>query len=177
MKKNFLVLLIPLLIIFACSPFSRNALKQVDVTAPFQEVQKDPQKYMKSNVLWGGVIIDTDVKTSGTVFKVMDKNLDFQKRPEEGDISGGRFIVRYPGFLDPAVYKPGREVTVIGALSGVEVAPVGELQYSYPVIDSKQIHLWGARAKYRRPAYWDSPMIPFAYDSYPYLYNRPPYWP
>ena len=180
MKRISLVLLIPILIISACAPFSRSALKQVNVTDPFQEVQKDPQKYMNRNVLWGGVIINTDVKLNDTFIKMLDKNLDRQKRPEEGDISSGRFIVRYPGFLDPAVYKPGRELTVIGTLSGIEAAPVGELQYSYPVIDSNQIHLWEPRAKYRRPAYWDSPLVPFWYNSYPYyppyLTGNPPWW-
>ncbi len=176
MKAKFLVPLIPLFILFACSPFSRQALKQVDVTAPFQEVQKAPQKYINKNVLWGGTIIDTNVKADSTFIKVIDKDLDFEKQPEEGDKSNGRFIVRCPGFLDPAVYRPGREITVIGTLSGTTVEPVGELRYTYPVVESKQLHLWEPRAKYRRPTYWDYPPLPFPYDSYPYLYHKPPYW-
>ncbi|MEN6466728.1 MAG: Slp family lipoprotein [Syntrophaceae bacterium] len=173
---KFLLALLPLVLLFACSPFSRQALQQVDVTLPFNDIQKAPRKYLNKNVLWGGQIIDTNVRKNGTFITVMDKPLDFEKRPEEGDVSDGRFIIRHPGFLDPAIYKPGREISVIGAISGVEVQPVGELQYSYPVVDSKHLHLWERRAKYRRPAYWDYPVMPFPYNSYPYLYHRPPYW-
>ncbi len=178
MNIKILFSLASLFLLFSCSPFSSKALKQVDVTVPFQEVQKAPQKYINKNVLWGGQIIDMSVKTNGTFIKVVDKDLDRGKRPKEGDVSEGRFIVHYPGFLDPAIYKPGRELSVIGTISGVDVQPVGELLYTYPVLESKQLHLWERRAKYRRPAYWDYPVVPFPYDSYPYyppyLYGRTP---
>ena len=150
------------------------------MTVPFQDVQKAPQKYINKNVLWGGMIIETDVKPNATFIKVIDRDLDYEKRPKEGDKSNGRFIVRYPGFLDPAIYKPGREITVIGTLSGVERQPVGEFQYTYLLVDSKHLHLWETRAKYRRPAYWDYPLMPFPYSSYPYyppyVWGHPPYW-
>jgi len=176
MKRKLLPVLL-VLFLFACSPFSRQQLNLVDVTPPFQEIQKAPQKYINKTVLWGGQIIETDVRPDATFIKVVYKDLDYEKRPEEGDRSNGRFMVRYSGFLDPAIYKPGREISVIGAISGAVVQPVGELQYTYPVVESKQLHLWERRAKYRRPAYWDYPFMPFPYSSYPYLYNRPPYWP
>lgn len=177
MNGKLLQAILLIFLLSACSPFSRQALQQVDVTSPFQDIQKAPQNYLNKNVLWGGVIIEANVKTNATFIKVLNKDLDYEKRPEEGDKSNGRFIVRYPGFLDPAIYKPGREITVIGTLSGREVQPVGELLYTYPVVDARQLHIWERRAKYRRPAYWDYPFVPFPYSSYPYLYNRPPYWP
>lgn len=180
MKTKFLLCLVPLFFLLACAPFSRQALKQVDVTAPFREVQSAPQKYLNKTVLWGGMIVETNVKPNATFIKVVDKDLDHEKRPEEGDKANGRFIVRYPGFLDPAIYKPGRELTVIGTISGSDVQPVGELPYTYPVVEARQLHLWELRAKYRRPPYWDYPLTPFPYSSYPYyppyLWSRPPYW-
>ncbi len=180
MKAKFLLFLFSLFLILSCSPFSRQALKQVDLKQPFSDIQKAPGKYINKNVLWGGQIIETKVGKDGTFITVMDKPLDFEKRPEEGDVSDGRFIVRYPGFLDPAIYKPGREVSVIGTITGHVVQPVGELQYNYPLVESKQLHLWERRAKYRRPAYWDYPVMPFPYASYPYyppyIFGRPPYW-
>lgn len=175
-NPKFLPALLSLILLFSCSPFSRQALQQVDIAAPFQEVRKAPQQYVNKNVLWGGSIIDTAIKKDGTYITVMEKPLDYEKRPEEGDHSQGRFIIRYPGFLDPAIYKPGREISVIGTIAGARVQPVGELQYTYPVVESKQLHLWERRAKYRRPAYWDYPIMPFPYSSYPYLYHRPPFW-
>jgi outer membrane lipoprotein len=162
------------LLVLSCSPFSRQALDQVDLTLPFPEIQKAPQKYMNKNVLWGGQIIETSVKKDATFISVIDKPLDYDKRPVSGDASDGRFIIRCPGFLDPAVYKPGRDVSVIGTIIGTEVRPVGELQYTYPVVESRQIHLWERLPKYWGPPYWGYPMMPYPYVGYPYPYYRPP---
>lgn len=178
--KSMKIRLLPGILFFfllaGCTPFTSQALKQVDVTAPFQEVQKSPQKYLNGNVLWGGTIIETNVKTKVTDIKVVDKDLDYSKRPEEGDKTYGRFIVRFSGFLDPAIYKQGREITVIGTIIGVEVQQIGELQYTYPVVEARQMHLWEQLDKYRRPPYWDYPLMPYPYGWYPYPYGRPPYW-
>ncbi len=176
MKKTLLLIVCTLFMAASCAPFPKSALEQVDVTAPFHEVQKDPSRFLNKNVMWGGVIIDTVVKKDGTDLKVLEKSLDIEKRPVEGDVTLGRFIVRYQGFLDPAIYKPGRELTVIGAIKGSEVEPIGQMKYSYPVIEAKHTKLWETRAKYRRPIYWDYPFIPFPYTGYPYLYSHPPYW-
>ena len=176
MKKTFLLVYCTLFMAASCAPFPKSALEQVDVTAPFQEVQKGPGRFLNKNVMWGGVIIDTLVRKDGTDIKVLEKGLDIEKRPVEGDVTYGRFIVRYPVFLDPAIYKPGRELTVIGTITGSEVEPIGQMQYSYPVIEAKHTKLWETRAKYRRPVYWDYPFMPFPYGGYPYLYNRPPFW-
>lgn len=170
--------LVPLALLLAsCSPFSRQALQQVDVSTPFGNVQNAPQQFAGKNVLWGGIIIDTIVKSDATFLNVMQKSLDSKNRPVEEAVSSGRFLVRHPGFLDPQVYKPGRELTVIGTVTGGDLQPTGELRYSGPVIESKQLHVWEERAKYRRPPSWDYPVVPFPYSSYPYLYDRLPYWP
>lgn len=174
MMKKLLPAVLFFSLLLGCAPFSRQALQQVDVTAPFQEVQKDPQKYINRTVLWGGVIIETTVRKDATFIKVVDKDLDWAKQPELGDMTYGRFIIRYAGFLDPAIYKPEREVSVIGKITGAEVLPVGELQYTYPVVEAQQLHLWELRAEHRRPVWWDYPVMPYPYWRYPY--GSPYYW-
>jgi hypothetical protein len=63
---------------------------------------------------------------------------------------GGRFIVYVPGFLDPAISRPNRKITVMGSVLGKEVHPLGEIKYSYPVIEKKDLHLWPAEEFYVR---------------------------
>ena len=59
-------------------------------------------------------------------------------RPEPGNVSLGRFLVSSDGFLDPAVYSAGREVTVYGVLQNVLVRNIGTRPYLYPLVKAAQ---------------------------------------
>jgi len=154
----------------ACAPFSQDIMRRVDPTLTFTEVQKDPQRYLGKVVLWGGVIVETENRKDETLFKVMQTELDFEKRPVNRDRSTGRFIVRAAGFLDPAIYVAGREITVAGEVAGKEGLPLGGITYTYPVILAKEIRLWEKQVA-----------VPYGYSPwfwgpYPYGYYRYPYW-
>ncbi|MRR36362.1 starvation-inducible protein, partial [bacterium] len=43
----------------ACAPISQDIRRQADASAPFSEIQKNPDKYRGEMVIWGGVIIET----------------------------------------------------------------------------------------------------------------------
>lgn len=174
MKKSFL-LLIGIIGIFSCAPFSKNLMDQVDPTIPFREVQRDPDGFQGKMVLWGGVIVETLNRTNETVLKVRQTELDLEQRPQNTDRSQGRFIILYNGFLDPAIYKEGREISVVGEITGKEVLPLGNLRYTYPVVTAKEIRLWERQIPYG-PHY-----PPYYYDPfYPWWWHRPywrhPYW-
>jgi outer membrane lipoprotein len=157
----------------SCAPFSREMMRQVDETLIYQAVQKEPQKYIGKTVLWGGVIIETTNKQGETILKIRQTELDMEKRPKNLDSSAGRFIVRYDGFLDPVIYKEGREITVGGEMVGQETLPLGNIMYSYPVVLAKEVRLWEKREPLRYPyPYWDYPPYWGPYGS-PYWY---PYW-
>ena len=154
----------------ACAPFSQDIMRRVDPTLTFTEIQKDPQRYLGKVVLWGGVIVETENRKDETLFKVMRTELDYEKRPVNRDRSTGRFIVRAAGFLDPAIYREGREITVAGEVAGKEVLPIGGIMYTYPVISAKEIRLWekGVGAPYG--------YSPWFWGPYPYGYYGYPYW-
>lgn len=154
-KKGLMVLLL----FAACSPISGQALKQVDTTATFQKIREDPDSFLNKTVLWGGVIIQTTVHQDGSYIKVLETRLNSYKEPKETRKSGGRFIVYNRGFLDPAIYKNGTRITVIGKIIGKENLPIGDISYMYPVIEAKNIHIWKPE-----PRYWDYPYPP----PYPY---------
>ena len=162
MKTYFSFLVSIIILTISCSPFSKEVMRQVDEIKPFREIKKAPELYLNKTVLWGGVIIETMSKKDEALIKVIQTELDMGKRPHDLDISGGRFLVRYPGFLDPAIYEKGREITVVGKIVGKELIPLGEVQYTYPVILSKEIYLWS------KP----SPFIPIFPPSWYYCPSR-----
>ncbi|MGE5241866.1 MAG: Slp family lipoprotein [Bacteroidota bacterium] len=128
------------------------------------QVRAQPLQYRDATVRWGGNIVSTRNERDHTVLEIIARNLDNDGRPLEEDNSLGRFLVKAQGFLDPAVYKPEREVTVRGRVEGVVERAIGEFRYSYPVIRADEIYLW----KPRPP-----PTPPYSYP-YPYYYD--PFW-
>jgi len=54
----------------------------------------------------------------------------------------GRFLVEVESFLDPAIYSAGRQITVAGVATGKEMRKLGQINYTYPVLTSKELYLW-----------------------------------
>ncbi len=90
----------------------------------------------------GGDILATRPKPGETEVEILSKPLSSDDRPQRGDVSNGRVLVRSAQFLDPAVYAEGRRLTVIGTVTGEEERKIGELPYRYPVLTSTALHLW-----------------------------------
>jgi outer membrane lipoprotein len=171
MKYRLLATCLAIIFIDSCAaPFSDELMHRIDEAVQFHNVQASPEVYQNKTVLWGGVIIETTNRENETSIKIRKTNLDFEKQPADTDDSEGRFIAVYPGFLDPAIYEKDRELTVIGTIKGVEIHPVGDIQYRYPVIQAQEIRLWEKPRPYS-PVY--DPFWPPA----PFWWHRYPYWP
>ncbi|MCE5265235.1 MAG: Slp family lipoprotein [Deltaproteobacteria bacterium] len=174
-------LLIPILFILtvSCAPFSQQVMQEVKREVPFTDLLKDPDALKGETILLGGVIIETIPRSEDTLIVVRQTELDFRKEPENPDRSAGRFIVRHPGFLDPAIYARNREITVVGTIAGKEERPIGERRYAYPVIDARDLRLWEKR--YDVPYYYDPWYGPWYRDPFynpwsPYPWRRPFGW-
>ena len=128
----------------ACTPpvISPATLQQVDQTITIDQLWQRPGAFIRKNVLLGGEIIETRNAADMTSIMVLAFRLDYSKRPVTGTVSGGRFIVRQPTFLDPAIYRPGRKITVAGIVVGEKSLPLGEITYRYPVIENRELYLW-----------------------------------
>ncbi len=118
----------------------RREARRSGVTLPMALACPDGCK--GATVIWGGSILKTENTDEGTEITVLEAPLDRCYRPERLLASRGRFIAGTNGFLDPAVYKPGRRVTVAGRIVGLETRPLGKTQYAYPLVDIHQIHIW-----------------------------------
>lgn len=173
MKKNLLplVLSLTLFLLPGCVyVISRDVRREVAPDLSFKEVIKDPDAHKGKLVIWGGVIIDSKNLKEGTRIVVLQKDLNSWGRPKESDESQGRFIVLHPGYADTAIYRKKREITVAGEITGRKVLPIDEIEYTYPVLFPREIHLWTERPKAEYPyPYWP---YPWWWD-YPYY----PYWP
>jgi outer membrane lipoprotein len=121
---------------------SKESLKTVDQDIRFEQLLENPDAYRGKVLLLGGEIINTENVPNKTVIVVLQRSLGYNQKPDSEGESKGRFIVSIPGFLDPAIYRPRRKITVVGSVMGKQVRPLGELEYAYPVIEKKELHIW-----------------------------------
>jgi outer membrane lipoprotein len=112
------------------------------------DVQANPPAFVNQRVRWGGIIVSTRSVENRTEVEIRAKPLGTDGRPEPGDVSLGRFLVSNHGFLDPAVYSAGREVTVYGVLQNVLVRNIGTHPYLYPTVKADQLYLWTEQNEY-----------------------------
>jgi outer membrane lipoprotein len=140
------------------------------------EVRANPQQFVGTEVRWGGTIADVKNGKTDTEIEIVDRPLESSGRPLDTDKSGGRFIARIKGFLDPVVYGRGRDFTVTGTLAPPEKRSIGEYQYTFPVVDVRAYHMWEPllqRPYYYDPFWYYDPWFPY-YRPYPWRYG--PYW-
>ncbi len=136
------LLIIALLGAGCAPPFPKPLLEKIDRTLFLKDLQKSPEQYRGRWVMLGGMIVDAKNTKEGTLVEVLQKPLDSEGRPLRTDATDGRFIIVSDQFLDSAVYHQGREITVVGEAAGQKVLPLGEIEYRYPVVTSKDLHLW-----------------------------------
>ena len=154
--------------LIGCAPVISKQLRgQVARELTLGEVLKNPETYKGKTVLWSGVIISSVNLKEGTMIEVLQKPADMQGKPKDVDESEGRFLALYPGYLDVAIYNGGRKVTVAGEVQGKKIQRLGEIEYTYPLISAKEIHLWPVEKKDR--VYYPCPSW-----HYPWWYG--PYW-
>ncbi len=142
-RQRMLMIFLSVVLLAGCAPtVSRDVLRQVDEDIAFSQLREDPQEHIDKTVLLGGQIIEVQNYPEQTVFTVLEHDLGHAHRPNPRSPSGGRFLIIASKFFDPAVYSPGRWVTVVGTVIGGETRLIQERTYEYPVIGATEIHLW-----------------------------------
>lgn len=158
-RSGWLWVFLFFILLSGCAPvISENLRKEADPTLTFGAVLQNPNAYRGKTVIWGGDIIEATNKQDGsTLIEVFERPLNWKGEPT-GSYSEGRFLVTVDQYLDPYLYRRGRQVTVAGEILGEEMKPLGQMDYRYPLILGKQIYLWPI------------------YDYYPYPYDYGPGW-
>jgi outer membrane lipoprotein len=152
-----------LLLLQGCTyAISPKMVEQSDGTLTFRQLQADPDTFKGKIIILGGIIAQIDNAKQGTVIEVVERPLDFWGKPKRTDKTGGRFLVVHVGYLDPMVYTPGSAITIAAEIEGTRSKALGEIDYSYPVVVSKELKLWP-----RERQSWDRPQwIDPLYDPY-----------
>lgn len=162
-RASFLIFGVLLFILLqGCLPISKQLRAQADKKLTFHQVFQNPEAYKGKIVIWGGEVVETiNQKDGTTLIIVLQRPLDWTEEPEFRR-SEGRFIILVQGYIDPYVFRRGRRITVAGEILGKKVMRLGELEYPYPLLLSKQIYLWGQYYYYPYP--------------YPYYWHYPYWW-
>ena len=152
-----------------CAPvISKQLREQIAKELTLQVVLKDPEVYKGKTILWSGVIISSVNLKGGTMIEVLQKPADMEGKPKDVDESEGRFLALNPGYLDVAIYRQGRKVTVAGIIQGKKIQRLGEIDYAYPLISAREIHLWPPKKEDR--GYYPYPCWHYPWWHYPYWY-------
>ncbi len=138
----------------ACaSVFDPEVRRQVNPDVSFASLAQDPTAHIGQIVVLGGTIIEATNLENVTRLVVLQYPTDAGYRPRADKPSGGRFLVRVPGYLETALYSPDRLITVLGEVREPEVLPLGDTRYAYPVIKPREMHLW--------PQSYEAPRVRF----------------
>ena len=175
--RTYILCVVAAVLLGGCASVVPQAIRTVAPgNVQIAQVREQPQQFRDTVVRWGGHIVSTSNERAHTVLEIVGRNLDDEGRPQADDHGLGRFLAKVQGFLDPAIYKPEREVTVHGRIEAVVEQPIGDYRYTYPVIQVDDVYLWKSRPPLRPhyPYYYD----PFFYDPWNpwrWPYYRP--WP
>ena len=142
-----------------------------DAPTPSQ-VSAEPDTYQGLQVRWGGTLLEVRNQSQESWLEVLAYPLERSGRPETSEAATGRFFARVQGFVDPAVFSRGREVSVAGTLGEAVGQKIGGHEYRYPVVDASAHYLW-PRREVRRDPYWHS--YPYYWRD-PFFYYGRPLW-
>jgi len=157
--QRFLIFPLILLISGCAHVISKDLRAKADPSLTFGQILQNANAYRGKTVLWGGKIIQTTNQKDGTILiEVFQRPLGCRGEPKETVASEGRFLILIEKYLDPYLFRKGRKITVAGEIQGEKIKPIGEMDYRYPLVLSKQIYLWEE------------------YDYYPVLYYHPYYY-
>lgn len=160
-KSTYSILTVAVLLLgTACAQVPKAVQNDELITATVADIQQSPAKTLEQSIRWGGTIVNVSNHENFTDIVVVSRPLDRIARPMPDQLSEGRFIARLQGFGEPEDYANGREVTVTGILTSIEVGEVGQAAYSFPVVEVSGIYLWHKRTAYdnnRYPHYNNHP--------------------
>lgn len=123
-----------------------------------------------AEVRWGGRLLAVTPEAKRSCFEILSRPLSRIARPvADGGGSGQRFLACRRGFVDPAAYPAGADITIVGRLSAFETRMVGDYDYRYPVVRLRAAHQWP-----RRRALDPDPIPPPRWWYYePFWYGHP----
>jgi len=170
---QLLSLMVMVSILAACATQPPAAISRIPAAnLSVSGARLDPESAVGVEVRWGGVITRVENKSSQTWVEVVSHRLGKDGKPQHEGASDGRFIAVLSGFADPLVYQAGHLLTVIGVIQSFVDQPIGEYQYSFPLVSVSGSYMWQLMPEVDKPYY---PPPWWYYD--PWYYRPYPFYP
>lgn len=169
MLRQFLCATALTLILTACAVVPEPPPDQALPEMSFAEIVAAAAHYRGKTLTLGGSVLEVVNLKAQTRIEALQVPLGVGQKPKNKDLSQGRLILLYNGFLDPEVYGKGRLITVSGTLLGSSASEGSQEPYPYLRVQVNDLHLWSVEKPKPPPEpYWD----PFWYP-YPFLWRHP----
>ncbi|UCG78852.1 MAG: Slp family lipoprotein [Nitrospirota bacterium] len=167
MKRPLIILLV--LAMSSCAPVIKKDLMEAGSREPvLNDIAKAPDRHIGKLYILGGVIVETKISDDMSSIEAIYIPVDRYGGLLEPAPSTSRFraiISNSKGILDPMIYRSGRKVTIAGEVKGTEKGMIGEMNYTFPLFEIRDIYLWEERVVYEVE-------YPFFYDMYyPFYYD------
>lgn len=150
-------------------PISDADFKGPNLTA----VRMDTAAWKGIRIRWGGDIVEVENQRHETWIEVVEYPLRSSGRPSNSKASEGRFIARIPGFLDPAIYAQGRQITIVGTVDNTIQRSIGDYPYEFPVVAVDTYRLWDEQRETDIIYYYPDPF----WNSYLWYHRFHPWFP
>jgi outer membrane lipoprotein len=142
MRTPLILMFLLLLCLAGCTHIiSDKSLERADRSIRFSELQHDPDAFRGKFVILGGLVTGIRQSKEGVQLEVIEYPLDMEEMPDTSSVSGGRFLVNLPPDVGYATFKPGVLVTMAGEVAGKVVKPLESVEYTYPILVVKEIHI------------------------------------
>jgi outer membrane lipoprotein len=109
----------------------------------YAQLKASTETYKGQTVTLGGKVLSARRLKDGTRIEILQLPLMSPLRPMlDLSKSQGRFVAVRKEFLDPATLPFGTFVTITGEVAGSLTLPLDETEYTYPVVDIKNVRVW-----------------------------------
>src|SRR3569623_3590716 len=107
--RRMMTVLFLLTALGGCASQIPPQIREAPTYSPTEQVVRGHgQQFIGTPVRWGGSIAAGENRAAETWVEIVSRPLQGNGRPEEELDSSGRFLARYPGFLDPMIFTKGR---------------------------------------------------------------------
>ena len=146
MIRQFWALTLSTLLIASGCALLDDSLESDSSGAPqitYAQLKASTETYKGQAVTLGGKVLHAKRLKEGTRIEILHLPLTSSLKPIfDLSKSQGRFVAIKREFLDPATLPPGTFVTISGEIAGSMTLPLDETDYTYPVVDIKNVRVW-----------------------------------
>jgi outer membrane lipoprotein len=176
--RRLIIIVLVSMALSSCAPVLKQELmSKGGYYVPFAEIVNKPIINRGRLFILGGIIVNTKATKEGSLIEAVYVPVNSMGHLKDAGPSNIRFLAIYPkdrGLLDPMIYSSEREITLAGEFIGTRSGEIGEMEYTYPFFEIKDLHLWEERKDY----YYIDPLYsPWHYPGRhydPWYYG--PYW-